>query len=487
MAGQTKTKKKTKGTLRISAGAGDGHVVDGEIAARHAGRRVGDALADIIEQHVSDPHLLAMLREPRVALDLYGRDEDGETEELPLSPNEEWDRVLESMEQADTQLAVERSHIGGGGRHGRRGGERAARVDRSFPRQEVVTHPGEYAPTDADRADVDNGRAVCIRGFVLAKVLCICQELGGREALWYFLAPADDPTVICDVIVPKQTGTAGRCKADGREVVRAARRARERGMSIVSAGHSHGWGALFSSTTDHDEMLELATERVGKFSQVTLVGEGTIRELQDVSQEGQAFEARFADNPATTVRIATNGRGDRLSATDLTVRLHQSRHKLMSWFSTHNARGKHMIPMLTLVSCPQCGSSHQRRIDAKNVTVHVIGPVAIGDEQRAALSEEVRRKVRGSSWGYYTVKADSGETDPDSDEISSQAPGSVDTTAAGAPGAYLVYRRGFFTGRVPAAVMERAAAETPALAAALGWESADEAEAHRREGAAHDA
>jgi len=204
---------RAKGKLRITAGAGEGYEVDPEVAAKHSGQPVRDALLSIIQDEVHDPELRQMLLEPRLALELYGEDEDGQPQEVPLSPTERWDQVLQKLEKADVEVGIARSHAGGVSRRVERH-RRNRTLDQRFPRQRVVTHPVEYQLTDDDRVDVRNGQAVFFTGEVLAKAECICRELGDREALWYYAASSRNTCVIEEVIIPKQTGSGVHCQAD---------------------------------------------------------------------------------------------------------------------------------------------------------------------------------------------------------------------------------------------------------------------------------
>ena len=105
---------RTKGKLSIVAGLNNSvHEIDGATAERYAGQPVEDALGKILDEHVKDPEVRAMLRAPRVVLELYGQDKHGEPAEMPLSPRDDWQRVLDVLEEADAELGIARSHEGG--------------------------------------------------------------------------------------------------------------------------------------------------------------------------------------------------------------------------------------------------------------------------------------------------------------------------------------------------------------------------------------
>lgn len=464
---------KAKGRLRITAGAGEGHEIDAEVASRYSGRPVRDALMGIIQDEVKDPELQQMLAEPRLALELYGgEDDDGEPQEVPLSPTEQWDRVLKELEDADIEVGIARSHAGGGRRSSKRGRSRALQ-DR-FPRQTVVAHPPDYAPTVAERAEVIDGKTVFLAGSVLAKAECICRELGGREALWYYAAPSDDTLVIREVIIPEQTGSGAYCRSDGSDVLKAAREARRRQLRIVAAGHSHGWLGVFSSSTDWNQMAELARERVARIALVKQGADGQVRQLAASEDGTHAVEFSFPGNPETTIRITSaNNSADGPWPGKLTVRLEQTHQRFVSWFATHNQGGKHLVPMLEVVSCAHCSSKQERQIDPSKVVVHVVGPVTLSKVAREAVRKEVREKVKTYSWWGYGSGTSVSEDDEPNGISTDRCPG-VETHSRKEPASFDISRRGELIATVSATTLERAAAETPSLAIALGWESAEE-------------
>jgi hypothetical protein len=105
---------RTKGKLAILAGLNDSvHEIDGSATECYAGQPVEDALGKILDEYVKDPEVRAMLRAPRVVLELYGRDGQGEPAEMPLSPQDDWQRVLDVLQEADAELGIARSHEGG--------------------------------------------------------------------------------------------------------------------------------------------------------------------------------------------------------------------------------------------------------------------------------------------------------------------------------------------------------------------------------------
>lgn len=103
---------KKKGKLRISAGAGEGYEVDSEVVAGFSGR-TGDALQQLIDEHVRDPELRRLLAEPNIVLELSGNDEEGEFQSA-LSADSDWQEgVVNGLVEGDRRLGLRRVHQGG--------------------------------------------------------------------------------------------------------------------------------------------------------------------------------------------------------------------------------------------------------------------------------------------------------------------------------------------------------------------------------------
>jgi len=471
-------KIKTKGKLRISAGAGEGYEIEGEVAERHAGRSVNDALLEIIGNEIKDPHLLSLLREPQSGLELFGNEADGECEESSLKPNEKWDRVLRCLEETDAEVGIVRKHKGGGCILKKKRKRHHRAVARSFPYQSVTCYPPDHNLSEKERNAIRNGKAIFLHGRVLAKIECICKALKGSEAFWYYLATKEEPDVIQDLIIPEQSGSAAHCKVEGEEVLRINRQVRKCGLTIVAAGHSHGWGGLFSSGTDRGQMSELADESVGKITITTETIKGFVKSLND-KKHVKTFEMSFkGKSGVAVVKVKSKTNHDvRIDPEDLEVELQRKQRRAISCFSTHNSRGKHLFPLLLVESCPVCGAKHERFIEAENVQVHVIEAVEITKNQKKKLKEEVKKKVK--TWSYWSSKDEVTEGDTE-DESSEQGTEDDNVSCLAGnkqtekdPDPFYVHRRGSLVGTVPAVVMERAAAEIHSLATALGWDSED--------------
>ncbi len=189
------------------------------------------------------------------------------------------------------------------------------------------------------------------------------------------------------------------------------------------------------------------------------------------------FIARFEDLPDTEVHVRSPVS---LEPDDLTVELHRTHRRARSSFWTSTARGSHMVPMLELTNCPDCGARYERRVKAKEVTVHVVGPVELSPEERARLEAEAEQKVvRRYGW-YKPARGWAGGgwygSAPGTPGLPAPAETDVETAADATESvpAYNVYHDGRRVASIPAAVMEEAAAKCNALAGALGWEEYEE-------------
>ena len=113
---------------------------------------------------------------------------------------------------------------------------------RSTHRQRIVHHPDRhYRLSDADRESVHAGRAVFIRGGVLAASEAACRATPD-EVMFYFTAREDNPELITGLVIPNQRTSAASCHARGEQLIAMARRVRAQRRVIVAASHSHGKG-----------------------------------------------------------------------------------------------------------------------------------------------------------------------------------------------------------------------------------------------------
>jgi hypothetical protein len=101
-----------KGKLRLVMGAGKTYEVSRETAAKYNGQ-VKNALADLIRAEIQDRELLRMLDEPRLVMELYGGQPEGEAQERPLYADDRWEDVVRELAESDQELGLAVSHRGG--------------------------------------------------------------------------------------------------------------------------------------------------------------------------------------------------------------------------------------------------------------------------------------------------------------------------------------------------------------------------------------
>ena len=146
----------------------------------------------------------------------------------------------------------------------------------------MVYHPSRrYRLSEAEKDEVYAGRAVWIRGNVLAASEAICRATPD-EVMFYFTAREDQPELITGLIIPDQHTSGVSCCAEGEALIAVGRRARAQGRVVVSASHSHGQGGLvFTSTLDWSLMDSLLAERVGVSQWCQTSDRGVVREVDD--------------------------------------------------------------------------------------------------------------------------------------------------------------------------------------------------------------
>jgi len=292
---------------------------------------------------------------------------------------------------------------------------------RRFARQSAVYHPHDYALDDADRLAIDAGQAFFILGSVVAKVECVCRTLREREGFWYYSAKPGE-SVITDLILPKQEASSGYCHVDAKEVLKAGRIARKRGLVLAAAGHSHGNGTVFSSWTDRGQMEQQTRESVGAISMVSVSAHGKVVGSRE-SDGHREFDVGFTGcGCKATVRVSSAALG-RLKPEDIDVRLDHLLRRTMSVFTTSNNRGKHYVPVCESLWCSLCGAKERRYLGAKSMTVHVVGPIVLGKEEKKALRAEVKEKVADRNAWWRALFDNKGDDTDDKRECEDAASG----------------------------------------------------------------
>lgn len=348
----------------------------------------------------------------------------------------------------------------------------AGDLARRFPMQPAVFHDGTYGLTADDRAAVEAGRSLFIRGGALAKAEAVCRYSTAAETFWYWLAAEDQPSVISDLLLPNQTATSCHCAVDSRDVLRANRQARKHGFIIVGGGHNHAHHGLFSSGTDKLQAEQFASEAVGMILQDVQRFPGRADKRTALRDGGQMVDVSFPGNSFTRGVVFAKTAPESV-LDDLACTLIQSRRRSLHCFSTSNAGG-HLFPLLETEFCPACQARADTHILADRVTVHVIGRIAIPGATLAELQAEIRVKVSSLSGKGIVLRAANevpwGCTPGGKTAAADGAGSAVAAPPVGGIPPYELWLDCRFLGRIPAAVLEEAAAKFPPLAEALGWQ-----------------
>ena len=352
-----------------------------------------------------------------------------------------------------------------------------SRTVAQLPHQHSIVHPDDYTVRPEDRTQIHAGTAFFLRGSVLALIARLCRFCRGLECFFYYLASSQDPYVADEILIPQQVVSYGSCVVDGQAVLRAGRQARACGKQVIAAGHSHGFGGVYSSGTDRDQMKELAREAVGYIQETSATVRGTVHRVSSSGarnngkQTGHVFRADF-DGQEGSVQIATE-RAD-LAPEDLVVLREHRQRRTISFFTTSNADGDHYFPAHEVHSCIECGRKQERFIEAENVCVHIVGPVEITADEEQALLDMAEHRIQATisyrSTGQCTVSDRDRRLSGDASGTGSSR-SLVPTTE---PAPFAIYRRNAWVASIPAAVLEEAAAKSSRLAIALGWRSKHE-------------
>jgi proteasome lid subunit RPN8/RPN11 len=328
--------------------------------------------------------------------------------------------------------------------------------------------------TEEDQAEVCCGKSLWLLGSVLAKMLLLFRTFATTEFFVFLVARKDNPYLICDLIIPEQFANSSAVLAPGRAVLRANREARAQGGSIVCAAHSHASMSVFSSSIDVAFMRQLSEEGVGWASLRPVIAEGqVVPQLPAGNAASSAlpvFEVLFPDCPGLSLRIAANRPG--LSAEDFSASLNYHEPVQVSAFLTLNAAGDRFMPTFKVARCALCRATTHEEATA-NVKIHLVGPAAIGQQERRELLATAERRAPSRSMPYspthqssgYYARTPAGSAAP----FHHQVDQSLDASAPGTSTDFLVWRHGR-SHRVLAEVLEEAAYLCPKLAEALGWQ-----------------
>lgn len=340
--------------------------------------------------------------------------------------------------------------------------------------QRVVRHPADHVMTEQDKAEVRCGKALWFIGSVIAKMVLIFRTFATTEFFVFLVARKENPYLIEQLIIPEQFANAAAVLAPGRAVLRASRQARALGGTIVCAAHSHASMSVFSSSIDVEFMRQLSEEGTGWSSAQPCTAEGQVAP-QPPARHGEpaalpVFEVLFPDRPGLSLRIAANRSG--LCAADFAASLTCHEPLQVSAFLTFNAAGDRFMPLLKVTRCPLCRATTHEEATA-DVAIHVIGPEAIGQQERRellALAEQCAPRRSISRYAMYGPNNYASWQPMDAaSPFDSRIDQSADITTRGTSTAFVVTRHGQ-SQRVSAEVMEEAAYLCPRLAQALGWQ-----------------
>jgi len=327
-----------------------------------------------------------------------------------------------------------------------------------FPRNPVLTQPAGFSPTGPDRQAAAKGRMVFFSGRVIAIVEAIIAYMRHWEAIWYYLTPSGDPVATAtDVIIPRQEVTSASCTVDPREVLRCARLAERRGGRIGFPGHGHGSNFLGTSGQDWRQLESQCCEGLGLTTKVCKTTAGEVRPVADETHGGALYEVGFGANVKETVRIATGS-----AVEGMAVELCESQRSILTYFTTSNQSQGHLVAGLEAVRCSKCGASVYRRIPPEEITVCVVGPIEITDEQREAIHAELAEKVTSGYWEFNRPQQAI-------DDHASWQPAVAGPVVAQDGQDYELWRGNTRIATITPACLEESAAKCESLSQQLGW------------------
>ncbi len=97
-------------TLTLGAGQAIQMPFD-EVSGLHG--PVEDVVRRLERELIHDADLKAMLEDPSTVYELFTTAADGTSEEVPVSPHDEWQELIRKAEEQEVELGLARSHKGG--------------------------------------------------------------------------------------------------------------------------------------------------------------------------------------------------------------------------------------------------------------------------------------------------------------------------------------------------------------------------------------
>ncbi len=270
-------------------------------------------------------------------------------------------------------------------------------LHRLFPDQPVHALPTNYVLNPGDTEAVLDARAVYVYGRVLSLIFFACRFSPDREVFLYLTVSPQAPFVIDGVYVPIQEVSSCHCLVEGSAVLRAGRAVRGQGRRIVGGAHSHGAMGAFSSGTDRAQMVQLAREVAGWEKTVALAIEGEVYSEKNAGGSPLPcdLKVRF---PGLSGKLEIKSPSVRLVSQDIQIGAQHVVRQVASTFLTANSRGEFYVPAIVRkTSCWACGSSETQFVEARDVHVHVLGPLALSDQDTVELHAALKSRVQLSN------------------------------------------------------------------------------------------
>jgi hypothetical protein len=341
--------------------------------------------------------------------------------------------------------------------------------------QEAQRHDSDWEPSPAILEEVANGTAICVTGALLAQTRYCASHFGRSECMIAWATDGRKLWLMAHLFVPhEQDITASHCVATGKAMLEVGRQAEaiEGHAMVCVIMHSHGqFPADFLSWTDVQTVEELADNGVGR---ETSDWQGSSNPVAPApaahgSIGQQQWVAHFPDHHGLSVGLTT-ARPD-VTPEEFRVELQEGMQRMISCFGVVNARGDLFLPTFRRVTCRLCGSPLSEELEGRDVEIHIVGPEELPEEARQRLDTQLKQMTIRSVPSMSYLSSRRGEKtnrQPRGYRLPKQRGGSGHQTAV-ASADYSVWRQGEMIGRIPPALMERAAAQIPEVAECFGW------------------
>jgi len=344
-----------------------------------------------------------------------------------------------------------------------------------FQQNPVVLHEAGTTPDSVAHQAIAEGREFWVTGICLAK----CQYIAANtkaEAIVGLLEDPQTPGLICDVILGDQTCSGALCEHDSDLVSLAIAREAERQdppRRLVSMTHSHYLSSSYTSALDKQNQISLLAQFCGWQANRQRLVRGEVETEKERSGNGVRVE--FDDLDGLSVLI--EGIAEESFLADKRITLEIREEVSSSSFSTFNARGECVVPMVSRTQqCALCGQEEITERAYQDVVIHVVQNGKPSGDELEFLDREIESKVK---YGYlptptYTPphalykNGDSG--DYQQIPIAYLPPNTCEERSPLTSPSYVVSCGGAYVGTISGAVLEEAASVFPALREALNWD-----------------